>query len=339
MLLRFIIGLKFIVAVFCTQSCTFSDQQEPQSKQKIFYGKDVDKVPTWHVGINSVVQSSPSDSLYDFSCGGVMIKRGVILTAAHCFKYKIPGYIDKTLNNVLSASNVLFGFKQVKDSSPHIDEYWQGVNLGFHPTKPFKIPIKKIVIHPEFDHKLNDLAIVAFDPSTFPDEYFDDLPLLNKLKDIELDLFGEKLYAIGYGNNEKTTISDYEENKVVLTPPLAMVDLNLYTPESCLQYYENYVKQHFREKEITAKLRDHINSNYRSETQICAGDLVAKKDSCSGDSGGGLLNNFLDRSKDLTLYGIVAGGPPKCGEYYPGMYTRVSAYIDWIEKTIKELDE
>uniref|UniRef100_H3GRK2 Peptidase S1 domain-containing protein n=1 Tax=Phytophthora ramorum TaxID=164328 RepID=H3GRK2_PHYRM len=58
------------------------------------------------------------------------------------------------------------------------------------------------------------------------------------------------------------------------------------------------------------------------DSQMCAG-YGEGKDSCEGDSGGPLVVNG-------TLVGIVSTGPAECGAY-PGIYTRVSHVLDYIE--------
>ena len=69
---------------------------------------------------------------------------------------------------------------------------------------------------------------------------------------------------------------------------------------------------------------------------ICAG---SDKDSCQGDSGGPLvLRNAQEKEKvvgDEVLVGIISWGE-NCGQPQKyGVYTRVSAYRDWIEKATK----
>jgi secreted trypsin-like serine protease len=66
--------------------------------------------------------------------------------------------------------------------------------------------------------------------------------------------------------------------------------------------------------------------------QICAGYTDAtKKDSCGGDSGGPLIRTGADGCP--ILLGVVSYGTAVCArENAPSVYTRVSAYIDWIRQ-------
>ncbi|KAF9411336.1 hypothetical protein HW555_009836 [Spodoptera exigua] len=64
-------------------------------------------------------------------------------------------------------------------------------------------------------------------------------------------------------------------------------------------------------------------------TQICAGG-VAGQDSCRGDSGGPLMGQAPSANNWMVI-GVVSYGPAPCGtQGWPGVYTRVGAYIDWI---------
>ncbi|XP_035210949.1 proclotting enzyme-like [Stegodyphus dumicola] len=69
-----------------------------------------------------------------------------------------------------------------------------------------------------------------------------------------------------------------------------------------------------------------------TQVNLCAGD--GSKDSCRGDSGGPMMLAGADGR--FYLVGIVSFGK-KCAEPgYPGVYTRVSHYLDWIRKHIEE---
>jgi serine protease immune response integrator len=65
------------------------------------------------------------------------------------------------------------------------------------------------------------------------------------------------------------------------------------------------------------------------KSQLCAGDKAGKADSCQGDSGGPLqikLTNNL-----YYVVGITSFGKGCASKTTPGVYTRVSHFLDWIE--------
>jgi secreted trypsin-like serine protease len=96
-----------------------------------------------------------------------------------------------------------------------------------------------------------------------------------------------------------------------LSNDLKNVKITLYPSTQCSQVYPSVMK----------------NWNL----QICAGEIVGGKDSCQGDSGGSLYiretrgNKIKYVSVGIVSYGDECGLPNK-----PGIYTRVSYYLDWI---------
>ncbi|XP_076256851.1 trypsin-1-like [Rhynchophorus ferrugineus] len=64
------------------------------------------------------------------------------------------------------------------------------------------------------------------------------------------------------------------------------------------------------------------------ESMFCAGYSTGGRDACQGDSGGPLVI-------DNTLYGLVSFGL-RCGDpNFPGVYTNVAAYIDFVRAYCK----
>ena len=64
------------------------------------------------------------------------------------------------------------------------------------------------------------------------------------------------------------------------------------------------------------------------EDHICAGS--GKTDTCSGDSGGPLLE-FDPDTEEWFVVGVTSFGLACASKDFPGVYTDVGNYIDWIK--------
>ena len=78
----------------------------------------------------------------------------------------------------------------------------------------------------------------------------------------------------------------------------------------------------------------YTTSEYLPSLMLCAAEMVLGKDSCQGDSGGPLA---VDVAGAWTLAGIVSWGFGCADPQYPGVYTRVTNYLDWISSEAPEL--
>ncbi|XP_055500487.1 complement factor I isoform X4 [Leucoraja erinacea] len=68
------------------------------------------------------------------------------------------------------------------------------------------------------------------------------------------------------------------------------------------------------------------------EGMLCAGKLEGKIDSCKGDSGGPLVCS--DERNNAYVWGIVSWGKECGAQGFPGVYTKVSHYFEWISKNV-----
>ncbi|XP_034487203.1 serine protease 7 [Drosophila innubila] len=172
-------------------------------------------------------------------------------------------------------------------------------------NKPvIEIDIEESIVHPQYDANSNDRH--------------HDIALLRLSKPVELSAFlqpvclplasvrsvinpNEELVVSGWG---RTLTSRQSNIKQRLEIPVADQD---------------YCKKKFSTKNINL-----ISS------QLCVGGEFVR-DSCDGDSGGPLMRN----KNAWYLEGVVSFGNA-CGlEGWPGVYTRVSDYIDWIVSTVR----
>uniref|UniRef100_A0A7G3AZY4 limulus clotting factor C n=1 Tax=Lutzomyia longipalpis TaxID=7200 RepID=A0A7G3AZY4_LUTLO len=73
---------------------------------------------------------------------------------------------------------------------------------------------------------------------------------------------------------------------------------------------------------------DRCNQSYRGllhGNMFCAGHMAGGRDSCQGDSGGGLMCDGL-------VTGIVSFGYGCGRRHFPGVYIDVSQYLEWIQQ-------
>ncbi|KAG6462735.1 hypothetical protein O3G_MSEX013433 [Manduca sexta] len=118
---------------------------------------------------------------------------------------------------------------------------------------------------------------------------------------------GVKAVASGWG-----TLS--EEGKVSCT--LQEVEVPVLSNEACR-----------KTKYTPAMITDNM---------LCAGyPETGQKDSCQGDSGGPLITERKN-DKRYELIGVVSWGNGCARVGYPGVYTRVTNYLDWIRENTQD---
>lgn len=173
------------------------------------------------------------------------------------------------------------------------------------------VAIEEIIYHPRYNSRdsnhLYDIALIRLSKDV---EYTDFvspvcLPIQSELRTKTYD--GEKLDVTGFGATEDGTSSAVK----------LKAGVDAWNLETC------------RTKYATKRV-------YLQNSQMCAGGQ-AGVDSCSGDSGGPLVvKERVDNRDVYMLAGIVSFGPKPCGlPGWPGVYTHVGTYADWILNNIK----
>ena len=126
---------------------------------------------------------------------------------------------------------------------------------------------------------------------------------LAKLPKFDQDIFGEELVKVaGWGKTESGHDSDH-----LLEARVQLVEL-----KDCQRAYRKSTL--ITEKQLCAKAMD-------SSTKPV--------DTCNGDSGGPLA--ILDnKTHNYIVIGITSYGIGCANPKYPGVYTRIDRFLDWI---------
>ncbi|PSN56822.1 hypothetical protein C0J52_02704 [Blattella germanica] len=69
-------------------------------------------------------------------------------------------------------------------------------------------------------------------------------------------------------------------------------------------------------------------------SMMCAGELAGGKDTCQGDSGGPIQITRPNNQCVYSIIGITSFGKFCAAKNSPGVYTRVSSFIPWIEDVV-----
>ncbi|XP_026315081.1 CLIP domain-containing serine protease 2-like isoform X2 [Hyposmocoma kahamanoa] len=227
---------------------------------------------------------------WGFYCGGVLISLRYVLTAAHCVK-------GDELPTNWKLSQVRLGEWNTSSTNDCLADDCAG------PVQD--IPVEQIIPHEDYDPKdanqHNDIALLRLAQNARITDFVKPicLPLSSELKRSSFE--GLTMEVAGWGRTESRT-----ESNVKLKVRVPVVSRS-----ECAKVFNRV------SREITNK-------------QMCAGGN-AGEDSCRGDSGGALMGEQLGVSDNWYAVGVVSYGPSPCGTPgWPGVYTRVGAYVDWI---------
>lgn len=83
---------------------------------------------------------------------------------------------------------------------------------------------------------------------------------------------------------------------------------------------------------LTAEINEELPNGYNASSQICIGSHEPSQDTCNGDSGGPVLTIHKQYPCMYHVEGITSVAVACDTPDFPGMYTRVHYYLDWIKK-------
>jgi len=236
------------------------------------------------------------------SCGGSLIARDVVLTAAHCQIKYLP------LDNVAMGRHNIFNYDDGED-----------------------ITIRKELPHPRYNEKTtsdNDFMLVFLD-SAVAAANMNIVPVkLNS--DPSFPAVGQYAKSMGWGDidlrddwNDDTT-HDHTSSDV-----LKEVDLTVISNEDCASGMVGQIS-------INGTTFSYLDLYPNiTENMICVKGND-REDTCQGDSGGPLVvwsNN--SNNDEAVQVGVVSWGIG-CASGRPGAYSRVSEAYEWIQREVCE---
>ncbi|XP_017480737.1 PREDICTED: transmembrane protease serine 9 [Rhagoletis zephyria] len=208
---------------------------------------------------------------------------------------------------VCNGLNKIFQISQIQGviGLHSISQYLSGNTA--EKSAPIRINFKSIIPHPKYEctNVKNDIALLQLDtPMVFTERV---KPICVSVESPHKEYENQLATVSGWGwtneNQEEGPKADV----------LKKVAVKIWNNNSCEKSYKLHGK----------------SNSLISDTQLCAGLKNGGADSCWADSGGPLI------MKDQILVGIVSTGIGCARPGLPGIYTRVSKYVSWIESVLR----
>lgn len=255
------------------------------------------------MNVNNFFFIISAENIRSHQCGGSLINSRYVITAAHC----IVGKISES-NWTLSA--VRLG-EWDKNSNPDctVDKFGNKKECALEHVD---IDVERSIVHELYDpspnsHQFHDIALIRLAEYVSYNIFIKPicLPLAQELRNAQ---FVDHVVEVsGWGQNSK------ERSFSSIKLKASMKGWSLRACQE--KYKENRI----------------IN-----ETQLCAGG-EENIDTCAGDSGGPLMvKEKLGPKNIYYVAGIISYGPKPCGaKGWPGVYTKVGNFVDWIQNKLE----
>ena len=287
----------------------------PAMARQIIGGNDAN-ADNWP-GIASL-QSIQGSALFH-ECGATMISESWALTAAHCVEAARVDTAGRAVQYIPDADGNLVRFGPLILVIGNSDLRRMAAGSVF--------PVNRIEVHPDYQpgrpEAGADIALLRISG-----QWQGPVATLQALPGADEN--ESEFLVAGYGNREEDSMGERAVSRTGrhLSAPSMRLSEGRVPPVSgavCRAQIQHLIREYGLEE-------SHADVTVNAASQICAGDGFI--DSCQGDSGGPLVRYGL--TGQPVQVGIVSWGLG-CGRAEsPGIYTRISAFSDWIRTTADE---
>lgn len=234
---------------------------------------------------------------FGFHCGGALINSRYVLTAGHCLASSKLEKYGWDLHSVRLGE---------WDTSTAPDCVVELTKKRVCAPLHMDIEIEKRILHelyvPNSIDQMHDIALLRVKEPVHFSEYVKPicLPIGNDLRNNNFE--NQAMDVAGWGVTEDGKSSNTK----------LKINVHVWNLDRCQEKYRTY--------------QMHLN-----RSQLCAGGK-ANVDTCQGDSGGPLMVTTKAEEQEIFFVaGVTSYGPQPCGlQGWPGVYTRVGHYVEWI---------
>jgi trypsin len=166
------------------------------------------------------------------------------------------------------------------------------------------IPIAQRIVHPNYDSDRYDHDLMVMKLAVPSNKAYIKLNSNHDIPNSSSSGSNRTMWIMGFGDTDQTAAQ-------ALSTTLQVASVQYVPTSTCLEAYQKF-------SPIT-------------DDMICAAQ--SGKDACGGDSGGPLIMRGNSTARDL-LVGTVAWGVGCAEERYPGVYSRISFFYDWIVEQV-----
>ncbi len=296
------------LAVSLAVSAAAAEKDTPQPGEKLIIGGQ-NTSTTKYPGVAAVLDLTSLESFFLLDdkfeahfCSGTLIAPNWILTSAHCVVRFDPSFSEPT--NIPVDPREIIVALNLTDLDANEGDFSN---------------VERIIVHENFDGRVDsptvfgDIALMKL-ATDFPEQPTTGLSTVPGVGVGTAGLAGTPAIIVGWGADGYNNNTDEATTYPAI---LQEAQTTIVSNEDCA--------------EANTGAFD-IN-----DTHVCAQEPGV--DTCVGDSGGPLLvdqSDLAGGASNLVQVGITSFGIGCADPDFPGVYTRISSYVDWIEKNLEE---